>query len=338
MRIRRFFQTVYSDDAARSLAERRRRVPDLLRYLRNEALRPVDACLVARHKDVNRPVVFIVGAPRSGTTLLYQLVSLCLDVGYLSNAVAPFWNAPLAGALWVRTRYGRTRPGHELRSRLGRAPDPFGPHEFSWFWQYWGDFAEHDDLRGAELDRVDWRAIARCLAALAGFYDRPLVLKSINFTNYQTRTLAEHLPGARFLWISRDPLYCAQSILEARRSRYGNTTRWWSVRPRDFRDRLEDTPERQVVHQIADVEQALERARRTLPRERFHHLHYEDVVDAPAPTLAAIAEFLALAPPNPASLETIDLKTRNEIVSDIGSLAALEGAIAEMRAVTGAEP
>ncbi|NBO54134.1 MAG: hypothetical protein EBU84_05990, partial [Actinobacteria bacterium] len=41
------------------------------------------------------PLVFIVGVPRSGTTLLSQLFSRFLDVGYIDNIVARFWANPV---------------------------------------------------------------------------------------------------------------------------------------------------------------------------------------------------------------------------------------------------
>ena len=40
------------------------------------------------------PPVFILGAPRSGSTLLMQVISDSLDVGYLNNFHCKFYGAP----------------------------------------------------------------------------------------------------------------------------------------------------------------------------------------------------------------------------------------------------
>jgi len=327
MKVARFFETVYADDAARSFAERRRRWPDLALYARNTLLRPLDTLLTRHYARHARPVLFIVGAPRSGTTLLYQLLARHLSVAYVSNEMARFWSAPLAGATWIAHRYGEIRPQALFRSQYGRDPDAFGPHEFSWFWHFWGDFRDHDHLRDEELACVDWRAIALRLEALSGFHRAPLVVKSINFTNYQTDVLARSMPHARFLWISRDPLYCAQSILEVRRKRYGDAAKWWSVRPRDVDEWRDRSPADQVVQQIRDIEAALSRAQSKLPSDRLHHIHYEDLVDAPAKTLGTIADFLGVEVRDREELEQTSLKSRNEISLDSESWRALERAL-----------
>ena len=329
MRFLRFFDAVYADNAARSLAERRSRIPDWLRYARNTVLRPLDDCLAARDRRHARPIVFVVGAPRSGTTLLYQLRARHLEVAYICNEIARYWSAPLVGARLARGRHGSQRPQALFRSRFGRDPDAFGPHEFSWFWHYWGDFREHDDLRDAELSQVDWTAIAKRLSALAGYYRSPLVVKSINFTDYQVETLAERLPDARFLWIQREPLYCAQSILEVRRSRYGDPALWWSVRPRDHHDWQDRAPAEQVVHQIRDIEHALERSAAVLPPERFRRITYEQVVDTPARMLYELADWLGTEIVDGPDLEALAFKNRNDVTVAPETLAALEHALEE---------
>ena len=43
------------------------------------------------------PTLHIIGAPRSGTTLLYQLLTSHLQVGFINNLIASFWKAPVYG-------------------------------------------------------------------------------------------------------------------------------------------------------------------------------------------------------------------------------------------------
>jgi hypothetical protein len=40
-----------------------------------------------------------VGVPRSGTTLLYQLIARFLRVGFITNRMARYWMTPIAGAM-----------------------------------------------------------------------------------------------------------------------------------------------------------------------------------------------------------------------------------------------
>ena len=57
--------------------------------------------------------------------------------------------------LWFGTMHrmafgdeGSARTYEQFRIGALQALDPFGPHEFSWFWHHWGDFRRYDDLRG----------------------------------------------------------------------------------------------------------------------------------------------------------------------------------------------
>ena len=43
-----------------------------------------------RGYDIVQPFVFVVGAPRSGTTLLTQVIAHCFDAGYICNLTARF--------------------------------------------------------------------------------------------------------------------------------------------------------------------------------------------------------------------------------------------------------
>jgi hypothetical protein len=327
MRVVRFFEAIYADNRVRSASERRKLLGDLVLYLRNALLRPLDGLLVHWHARRNAPVVFIVGAPRSGTTLLYQTLTRHLAVGYVRNAVAKFWSAPLVGSVLCAWQHRRTSTHAEFTSEYGRTDGAHGPHEFSWFWHYWGDFRAHDDLRGKELEAVDWSAIAARLRGLAGFSQAPFVLKSINFTNYQVDVLAQHLPDARFIWISREPFFAAQSILHVREKRYADRNRWWSVRPRDVDAWKGRSAPEQVAHQISDIEHALSVAQAALPQDRFCHVRYEDLVSRPADVVRTIAEFLGVELTNLAQLEELAFKSRNEVTLSLELTRSLEQAL-----------
>ena len=99
--------------------------------LMNQTLAPVEHYAPS---GVPRPNLFVFGLPRSGTTLLYQLIAYCLDLGYISNLAARFWLAPLTGVVLARAVLGNRRDG-SFRSDYGKSLDPAGPHEFSYFWQ-----------------------------------------------------------------------------------------------------------------------------------------------------------------------------------------------------------
>ena len=79
------------------------------------------------------PNFFILGLPRSGTTMLNQLLFNCLNIACTNNLMAKFWETPLVGAYLSKTLLGKYKP-QKYDSVYGKNNDIASPHEFSYFW------------------------------------------------------------------------------------------------------------------------------------------------------------------------------------------------------------
>ncbi|MGH2899885.1 MAG: sulfotransferase family protein [Solirubrobacteraceae bacterium] len=325
----RFFSDVYADNGVR-LQNRRRLARDLSLYGANRALRPLERVLVARQTGPTPPIGFIVGAPRSGTTLLMQLIARYLEVGYPSNFVARYWMAPLFGTMRFERRFAAARSEIPLRSAFGGTDGPCSPHEFGWFWRFWAGTFETDDLGDTELDRFDWPTLRAEIHALASWLGRPYAFKSLNHVVYNIDRFAREFPTSRFVYIRRDFRYVVQSILECRIARYGTDRLWWTIRPRDVADWLDRSPIDQVCHQVADIRRAIETSLSRLEPSRRLVLDYEDVVAAPREALTRVAELLGAAAPAPRSeLERLALPSGNITRLDAATLAEIERKLEE---------
>lgn len=282
-----FFRSIYADNQARK--DPRNLARDVIQYARNLALRPVETRLARRIAREDFPLVFIVGVPRSGTTLLYQLAARYLTVGYVTNFVARYWMAPVAGARRQRRRSGGSRAEISFDSFLGRTDGEWAPHEFSWFFQHWLRFEEDDEPPEELLAGRDWSALRLELEGLAGFFAAPLVLKNLNFVDLNVTAFAGFLPQSKFIWIERDEAATVRSILASRVKRYGSDARWWSVRPRGYQRWLGRSPEEQVRLQVGAIRETLAASLGTLHPGRVLRLRYEDLVASPQRALAEVA-------------------------------------------------
>jgi hypothetical protein len=291
----RFFRAVYADNDQRR-QNKRRIQKDALLYARNRALQPLEWLASQWYRDRERPVVFIVGTPRSGTTLFYQLIARHLDVAYPNNFVARYWLAPVLGMWRFQRSYSSSQADIPLQSDFGGTTGPFSPHEFSWFWEFYTWFREVDDLSEDELDRIDWAAIRRELEGLSGYVGRPLVLKSLNYVVYNIHRFAEEFPTAKFLSIRRDPRFVVQSILESRKERYGDESLWWTIRPRDYQSWLHRPAIEQVCHQVDDIRRAIGQGLTSLPADRKLELTYEDLIADPYAQLSRVADLIGNVP------------------------------------------
>lgn len=308
MKIVRFFREAYRDNAVRR--ERRRDISvDLLLYAKNRFLQPWERWLTRGHSEGDAPLVFIVGVPRSGTTLLHSLMVQHLEVGYISNVVSRYWMAPLYATIRHHREEGPV--SGPLLSDLGATFGKDSPHEFTYFWQFWAEFSGTDDASDEVLDRVDWQSIRRELTALSSWWQRPLLLKALTYVDYNVDRFAREFPRSCFIDVRREAAFVVQSILESRQQRYGDEAEWWSIRPSDVAEWRHRDPIDQVLHQVRDARQALDAQLSCLAADRWMRVDYERLVADPAGILSGLAGYLGVPIRSEDTLSTLALESTN---------------------------
>ena len=280
------------------------------------------------------PIIYLVGLPRSGTTLLSQLVSRQLEVGYINNLVARFWLRPSVGVRLSHALLGGVRrDAIQLTSTFGVTSDIVGPHEFGYFWRHWFnlDVQPSHHLTPAAERRVDEDGLRNALEQeLLAEFRMPIVFKNV-ICGFHARLLTALHPQSLFVMIRRDLHDVAASILHARQQRHGDYRSWWSLKPSTYVaiSRIDD-PGHQVARQVKDClsEMTTELAR---PTVNTISVEYEDLCLQPAKVLenicvklAAMGTHLALSselcpvltPSRPAPLPAAIERSLNEALSE----------------------
>lgn len=85
---------------------------------------------------IKHPFIFVFGLPRSGTTLLTQLLASTLNLGFINNFVARFWLAPVTGIRLARSLKLESQ-ANSFRSEFGATAGLGDIHEFGYFWRHW---------------------------------------------------------------------------------------------------------------------------------------------------------------------------------------------------------
>lgn len=258
----------------------------------NLPLAPVEAALsrLVADLDDRARAVFIVGSPRSGTTLLYQLLVRRYRLAYFDNLTARLHRAPAVAMLVEDRVLGDVHPA-SYRSRAGKTPGRFGPHECGAFWYRWFPSGDHVHVPPGATPPDHLRALRREVLAMEAVKDRPVVFKN-TYNSMRIAPILEALPEARFLVCRRDLVDVAQSLLKCRVRDHGDKETWWSVPPPEI-DELRQAPYwEQVVGQAARIYEEIDR-RRDGAEDRFLDVAYEDVCDDPRGVLEEIAAFLA---------------------------------------------
>ena len=230
------------------------------------------------------PPLFVLGTPRSGSTFCMQWLAESGAFSYPSNLVARFWRSPFIGAMCQQML---TDPTYDFRgefsdievkpsasrSELGKTTGLLAPNEF---WYFWRAIFPGDGDIGIDLTRAtktQFATFAQKLQEFESVRARPVAMKGM-IVNHQVTELAAALPNALFLYLDRDPMAAAWSLLRARERMHGDRETWYSFATPN-RDTLADQPpEQQVIGQIETIRADLHRQLSNLPRNRYLTLEY----------------------------------------------------------------
>jgi hypothetical protein len=231
----------------------------------------------------SRPPIFIVGAPRTGSTALFQLMLRSFQLAYISNAMA------LLPRFMVRLcrRYPRAASGYDgviRESRFGYVPGLFSPNEAGKILRRWFD---QDDLQ------QEAAYIRRTLQLIGEYTGAPLLTKNTH-NSLRIPAILGVLPESRFVLLTRDPLMTAQSLLLARRELHGDDACWFSVEPPGHDAILSAPPLRQVLWQAMTMERIVLEAFVDRP-ESLVRVRYENLCDNPGRVLRELQARLGIA-------------------------------------------
>jgi len=209
-------------------------------------------------KETVFPIVFVVGLPRSGTTILTQLLSASLDVGIINNLIARFWLAPVTG-IRLSKAILREQVNISFKSDYGKTSDITEPHEFSYFWHYWLKMENMPPYNPEEVrDEIDWTGLATTLRNMSAAWGKPLVMKAPDVA-YHIEKIFDILPETLFIHIYRDLADTAVSMRRSRLEYFGDENVWLGAYPNEY----ESIADLEGIKQIAAQAVCLNRMYKT---------------------------------------------------------------------------
>ena len=262
----------------------KRLITEPARHAAMLALRPIERSLLYESAPVPVPV-FVVGAPRSGTSLLYELLVTHARFAYISNLAHRLYLTPAAA-----TRLGRRRLNRwsgTLSSAYGHIGGWGAPNEGGWVWRRWTP--EDGELGPEHAETFCADEMVRTVAAIARVMNAPFLNKNV-MHGAHIRLLASLFPGAVFVHITRDTADNARSIYRARQDT-GDTAEWISVRPRGWEEHAHRHPAAQVVAQVELINQMISDDTCSAGTPRVV-LTYEDLCAAPEETVSRVVREL----------------------------------------------
>jgi len=237
------------------------------------------------------PTLHVVGPPRSGTTLLMQLLAAHLEVGYINNLIASFWRVPLYGIRLSKKLCPRPSESRFV-SRYGRTEEISEPHEFGYFWKELLGYSDLAEPMAGHEETIDWERIRVLLTAMTHAFAAPVVFKSF-LVGWHAERMCRELTRTCVVQIRRDPADTARSLYGMRKNYGGSIDTWTSLKPREY-EWLKDEPVwDQLVGQIHFLEKRFDKQVAEVDPARVLRVEYSRLCADPRGVLEQIRELLS---------------------------------------------
>jgi hypothetical protein len=231
-------------------------------------------------KYANMPLkhqpVFIIGAPRTGSTILYQTITNQLDVLYVDNLICRFDKSLFFG-FWLSNKLFKQMAHDCFKSNHGDTSicGLHAPSECGSFWYRWlptnRHFIDYDDINGKMI-----KEIKQEITTVINYFDKPLVFKNLN-AGQRLRLLQKCFPDAKFVFIKREPIFTVQSILKAKRRLNMQDNEFWSVMPQNINDLQQLNGFEQIVKQIFYIQKQIIEDSKLYNKDNFLTLDYQEL-------------------------------------------------------------
>lgn len=218
------------------------------------------------------PPIFIIGAPRTGSTYLFQMLASYFQFAYLNNLSSIIFKTPSL-AIYINKLLGINNFANKT-SEYGFTPGLFSPSEGGPVFNYWfGTLEGAGNIKNREhIARTEIRTISSIMEA-------PFLAKNLN-NSMRIPLIIRTFPNACFIHIKRNPIYVTQSLILARRRLFGDQSKWFGPTPPEKKELEVLSPFEQVVLQVKLIEECIDKDIAQLDIKRVIEVNYEDLCDS----------------------------------------------------------
>jgi hypothetical protein len=219
--------------------------------------------------------IFIIGAPRTGSTILYQALSNMYEIAFIDNTACK-WHKNLCFGMWLSNKKYADRPHNNFESDHGNTLKygRHAPSECGAFWYRWLPKDRHfiDD---SDVTQKMVKQIRTELLAISAYIGKPILFKNLN-GGQRLRLIKRAFPDAKIIFVRRDPRFVVRSILRARHKVGTKPGEWWSIMPKNVTELLKLPESEMCVAQVYLLEKQIEEDLALFPDENVRLVHYQE--------------------------------------------------------------
>lgn len=265
----------------------------------NEHLLPFEKDCYQDDIELEEPLFFVFGLPRSGTTLSSQILTHAFDFGYINNFVARYWLSPITGLKQSDILFSESKISFD--SDYANTENMTDLHEFGYFWRYWLKKNNIEDFVNFNGTNIDFEGLKKVLANIQHHFNKPVLMKNI-FGAIHAKELTEKLKKINWIYIERDPAEVATSMLDARMKFYGNYDTWWSTIPPNYYS-IKNLPYmKQIAEQVKGLRSFYNQIQSQLSDDRIIRIAHSDLIENPNKLVKKVSDKFSLEVKNQVSL------------------------------------
>lgn len=219
--------------------------------------------------------IFVIGMPRSGTSVFYRKLGSHPDLAWISKATRKFPTSPTLSRLIMPFRRDHSATeAPRVWSRFARPED---------------DVLSREDV--TEEQARFYRQVARTQMKI---FNKPRFLAKYPRNALRLSYLDEIFPDALFIHFIRDGRAVSRSVIDYR-IRHGGIDKYWGIKPPRWKDLLDREPYEAVGLQWKMTIEYARQEAQALGPSRYMELTYETFCDQPADTLKRVGDFCELS-------------------------------------------
>lgn len=221
-------------------------------------------------------IISIIGAPRTGSTLLYQLMVNLFDTFYFINYInskhheCPAISATEINSYWKNPRFV------PYKNTCGKTEGEYGPSEASNIFRFWFGGIHPSESNSAKiLSKDKEQHMMDTMQILHQILGKSIVVKNA-WNCFRIKEFYRMFPNTKFLWVRRNIADAAMSDLQTRYNA-GDREVWSSATTSNWKQ-IQTLPYWQkVIEQQYYYNIVIEKALEQLPSSSYHTVWYEDL-------------------------------------------------------------
>ena len=275
------------------------------------------------HNMIEPPAIFILGSPRTGSTLLYQIICKYFNVFWFSNFINsyfsknPIWGAVLEAPL-------KTKQKININSLYGKTKGLFSPSEASKIFSNWFGGEQPSQVYSKYILSGKEDHIKNTFACIYELFEKPILTKNA-WNCFRIDSLIQQFNNILFIWIRRDIYSSAISDLESRYKKGDPSLIWNSATIANYKIIKKMPYWEQVVEQQFEYNKIIRQDLNLFTSDKFIEIWYEDICAFTQNELKRIEKFFFK--------HQLDLPLRREPIQDLRTSAGPKGLIEDKKRI-----